>query len=330
MEQEIRDRYNDSILRQAMQRFGIEADKIKLLDGFESYLYEFEKTGGSFILRIGHSRRRSPDLIRGEVDWINFLAAGGAGVAKAVTSAHGNLVEAIPDAKDGQFLATAFVKAKGSNPWDNGWWREELFVEYGRLLGKMHRLAQTYIVSNLAWQRPIWDAPNMLQVEKMLPASDTIVRSKYRTLMAHLQTLPTNRNAYGMIHQDAHSGNFFVDENGQITLFDFDDCVYGHFAYDIAMALFYAVTNHKDADTFAPQFWQPFWQGYCQENSLDNKWLHEIPRFLKLREIDLYAVIHRSFDVDNLTDSWVAAFMNGRFDRIANDVPYVNTDFLLR
>ena len=32
------------------------------------------------------------------MDWINFLADGGAGVARAIESQHGNLVEEIPDA----------------------------------------------------------------------------------------------------------------------------------------------------------------------------------------------------------------------------------------
>jgi hypothetical protein len=50
---------------------------------------------------------------------------------------------------------------------------------------------------------------------------------------------------------------------------------------------------------------------------------------MKLREIDLYAVIHRSFDLDNLQDSWVARFMNGRKQRIEQGVLYLQTDFLM-
>ena len=61
-----------------------------------------------------------------------------------------------------------------------------------------------------------------------------------------------------MIHQDAHAGNFFVNDKGQITLFDFDDSLYGHFVYDLAMVLFYAVTNREDAEEFVPLFWEAF------------------------------------------------------------------------
>ena len=33
--------------------------------------------------------------------------------------------------------------------------------------------------------------------------------------------------------------NFFVDEAGQITLFDFDDCAHNWFINDVAIVLFY-------------------------------------------------------------------------------------------
>ncbi|MEJ2749095.1 MAG: aminoglycoside phosphotransferase, partial [Anaerolineae bacterium] len=110
MEQAIRERYNDAVLHEAQRRYGIKPENSKNLGGFESFMYEFAKDGRDYILRIGHSRRRSADLIRGEVDWINYLAAGGAGVAPAILSDAGNLVEMIDDGHGGHFLATAFVK----------------------------------------------------------------------------------------------------------------------------------------------------------------------------------------------------------------------------
>jgi Ser/Thr protein kinase RdoA (MazF antagonist) len=127
------------------------------------------------------------------------------------------------------------------------------------------------------------------------------------------------------VHQDAHAENFFVDEAGNITLFDFDDCVYGHFIYDIAMVIFYAVMS--DFEQRTPAFCIPFFRGYRSENRLDPAWLAEIPHFLKLREIDMVALIHRSFDVANLTDPWVARFMEGRMERIARGEAYNPVDF---
>ena len=55
-------------------------------DGFESFIYAFARNGKEYILRNGHSLRRSEALIRGEVDWINFLAAGETSVSWAILS----------------------------------------------------------------------------------------------------------------------------------------------------------------------------------------------------------------------------------------------------
>ena len=120
MEKRIKDRFNEQILGRTKRHFGIADDQIQLLDGFESFIYEFERQNQSYILRIGHSFRRSEPLIQGEVDWMNYLAAGGASVSKAILSEDGNLVEAIDDGRDVYFLATAFVKAAGKPPWEVG------------------------------------------------------------------------------------------------------------------------------------------------------------------------------------------------------------------
>lgn len=325
MEPIIRERFNEAILAAARERYGIAADQIHLLDGFESFMFEFVKDGGAFILRLGHGRRRTPDLVHGEVDWINYLADGGAGVARAVLSPNGELVELIPDGQGDYFLATAFVKAQGRPVWQTEQWNETFWRTYGRLLGRMHHLSKSYQPARSAWQRPPWDAPTNLIAHETLLQEDGLMSRHYLDVLVHLQALPRTPDAYGLIHQDAHTGNMFVDENGRITLFDFDDCVYGHFAYDLAMVLFYAVANHADPDAFAAVFWPAFWQGYQMENQLDPVWLREIAPFMKLREIELYTILMRDYGPENLEhDSWATRYLNGRLQRIEHNVPVVD------
>ncbi|MEZ4642465.1 MAG: hypothetical protein R3E31_06955 [Chloroflexota bacterium] len=209
MEKAIRDRFNDDILDEARRRYGIAADRIHLLDGFESFMYAFTKDGGDYILRLGHSRRRSPELIRGEVDWINYLAAGGAGVAKAVLSENGELVEEIPDGQGSMFLATAFVKAQGGPVWQMGGWTDDLMVKYGRPLGRMHHLSKQYTPGNPAWKRGTWQDRNNLGLEQIIPAEETAVLARYHEVMSHLNTLPETADNYGMIHSGRPRWQFF-------------------------------------------------------------------------------------------------------------------------
>jgi len=318
--------FNDNILNTAREHYAIAADNIRLLDGFESFIYEFDRDDGQFILRIGHSDRRSPDLIRGEVDWINYLAAGDVTVARAVLSQTGNLVEAIEDNHGGQFLCTSFVKALGG-PAGNEQINEHLFRNYGRLLGKMHALAKTYQPSATAWTRYAWDDHLNNTPDRQLPQSEKFIRQKYQSVFEHLQSLPRETEGYGMIHQDAHLGNLFVDKDYTLTLFDFDDCVYGHFIYDISMVLFYVVMWDKDDMTgFTKRFMPTFLQGYREYNRLDSRWLTELPYFLKLREIDLFAAILYTMG-ENPDDEWGRNYMNGRRAKIENDVPYIEYDW---
>ncbi len=326
MEKWIKDRFDDTILQQVMQAYNIAENEITLLDGFESFIYEFHRPGQDCILRIGHSLRRSENLIRGEVDWINYLHRGGASVSRAILAEHGNLVVPVDDGEGAKFLATAFTKAKGKPPGkddlDPGFYRR-----YGRLLGKMHALAKSYQPAEKAWKRFEWDGQELSEIQALPAEGESLVIDQYTELREHLAALPRSRESYGLIHQDAHLGNLFVDQQGDITLFDFDDCAYSWFMNDIAIVLFYIVLGREDQAAFTRDFLTHFLGGYRLENEFDHQWLQEIPYFLKLREIDLYAVIHRSFDVDNIDHPWVAMFMENRKQRIENEVPFIDFDF---
>lgn len=326
MEEAIKSRFNDSILGEAARRFGVAPSALELLDGFESFIYAFERNDAAYILRIGHSLRRSAALIQGEVDWINYLVKGGVGASRAVTSEAGNLVEHVADDAGEHFLVTAFVKANGRPPGNAEWGNPAFYQEYGRTIGRMHALTRQYILPDPAWKRPQWDATVMMAFENLLMDSETVIRAHYLRLKAHIDTLPRDDPAsYGLIHQDAHTGNCFVDDAGHITFFDFDDCVYSWFINDIAIVLFYAIPFTGDREAFTAAFMPAFLRGYAQENRLSPHWLKEIPHFLKLREIDLFAIINSEVDLNE--DNWAARYMAGRRERLEKNVPYVDYDF---
>lgn len=326
MEQRIRDRFNGTILARTAARYGMASSDLAALDGAESYIFAFHRDDADYILRLGHSIRRSVPLIQGEVDWMRYLHGHGAAVAQPILSPDGNLVELIDDGRGGHFLATLFAKAPGGPPRGETW-GPKLFEEYGRVIGRMHRVTRDYRPSEPTWLRPQWDDPMMLDALDFLPSGEEQAHAYFAQTLAAIRSLPKSDDTYGLIHQDAHGGNFFVDDEGRLTFFDFDDCVYSWFANDIAIVLFYAVTGEEEPEAFAQLFLQHFLRGYRTEYTIDPAWLRSFPLFLKLREIDLYAVIHRSFDVENLDHPWVIRYMDGRKARIDSDTPYLTLDF---
>jgi Ser/Thr protein kinase RdoA (MazF antagonist) len=326
MEPRIKNRFDNSILTQVLGAYHLHPADVQLLDGFESFIYEFQRGSRSHILRIGHSSRRPENLIRGEVDWINYLHQGGAGVSRAILASSGELVVPVEDGQGELFLATAFEKAAGSPPGESNL-GPDFYHAYGRLIGRMHALSQAYKPGNPSWVRPVWDDPIMLEVLAWLPASEALVAERYIALKEYLDKLPRSSATFGLIHFDAHLGNLFIDEEGNLTIFDFDDCNYSWYMNDIAILLFYITFGRDDQTSFTRNFMQHFLAGYRSECQLVPGWLKQIPFFLKLREIDLYAVIHRSFDVQDIDHPWVAKFMDGRKQRIEGEIPVIDFDF---
>jgi len=121
MDKRIQDKFRHSILCEALTRYSIAAKNISVVDGFESFIYEYSRNHKQYILRIAHSQRRSQGMIRAELDWINHLASGGVSVATAIHSENGNLVEMVDDGEAGFFIVTAFVKIIGCPPSQVGW-----------------------------------------------------------------------------------------------------------------------------------------------------------------------------------------------------------------
>ena len=332
MEKFIRYIYNSEITTSALAHYEIDPENTTLLDGFESFIYNVHKEGREFILRIGHNSRRTADLVQGESEFINHLAKGSLSVPKVIPSLFGNLVETIPAEDGSQFLTTLFTKAKGKPP-SRDTWAAPLFELMGCFMGKLHHLSKSFQPSQPRFSRYDIerDFAEMYAIGKRnLPKEDEPILQAYLDTIQVIRQLPKGRENYGLCHVDFHSGNFFVSEDGDITLFDFDDCQYAWFIYDIAMALFYAIPHNcrtpKDL-RMAETFLSHFWKGYLRENILEPNWLEAIPHFLRLREIDLYMVIHRSMDLENL-DSWSASYMDHRREKILSQVPYCEINYM--
>ena len=326
MDKAIERRFTDTRKAETAARFGVAASQLLPLASSESFIFEFPYQGEPNILRVSHSSRRSEAMIRGEVDWLNFLAEAGIGVAGALASPAGHLIESIPDAQGAQFLATAFSRASGRPPHETGW-SEALDWKLGQLLGRIHARSRNYVPGPGCF-RPQWQHEGLDLVEQYLPDSEDVALELYRLNEKARGKLPRNRASYGLIHQDAHGGNFFVDEAGELTLFDFDDCMYSWYINDVAMALFYRVIGHDRPEELARAFLPPFLDGYRSASPLDDAWLQHVPLFLKAREIELYALMFREWgSLEAVDHPWDLQFTAGRKQRIDNNRPFLNLDF---
>ncbi|MEC9489105.1 MAG: phosphotransferase [Halanaerobium sp.] len=318
MDMKTREAFNEQVLDEAIARFGISSDMINFLGGFQNFVYQFTREGQDFILRFSHDSRRTPELVMGEVDWLNYLARNGLKVCKAVKSKRDRIVEVI-DAGQTSFSAVSFVKAPG-RPTEQEDLTEELFIKMGNFIGRMHMLTRDYEPSTPEIRRPEWYEGMDSLANSYLNEVDDKIKDKFIKIRRYPEKYTMGRDEYGLIHCDFHRHNFHLYQN-EIYLYDFDECSYSWFVEDIAMALFYALPDEDlpDFKQKAQQIYDWLMTGYLQENNLNPVWLNEIPYFLKQREINIYIVLKAS--------KIESPFLARHRDKIINDIPFVDIKF---
>lgn len=295
MEQVVEKVFTKEILQKAALQFGLTIDE-KPLGDFENYIYRGQtKDGVPRVLRLTHSSHRSKAEIEAELTFLKYVRENGANAAGSLSSLNGNLVEEFIASDGTSFFASMFEWADGrlvdrTNP---NVWNDDLMYVWGKTIGKLHALTVNYPKTN---NREAWDKEaylnEMIQHEEIGPYTIE--------LLEEMKSYPRPKESYGLIHSDLHLHNFFVNDEGKITAFDFDDLQYNYFISDIAIVLYYTAWGSKGTDeeksAFAKYQLEIFRKGYETEYILDEVWYNRIPAFLKCRDHVLFYVLNMKYD----------------------------------
>jgi len=304
METAVSTSLTDTVIQEAGNLFGATSSSYHLISNVENFVYEYQRRNVPCILRITHYSHRTWHQIMGELDWMHYLSNHGINVPKVLHSDKGALVETIKGTH-GCYFVTAFRKIEGKSLLESDAWTSSVYTEWGRVMGKMHRVTQHYCPRESSWRRPTWQENDLLVKRSEYLTGQTHILERIQDILNMVIQLPQDPNAYGLIHADFTDVNYFL-QNDQITVFDFDDSEYHWFAYDIAVVLHDTLPwlPHfgMTLDEFVQFFWTRFLTGYVTEHSLTTFWLQQLPLFLKLREIIVYLFFHKKWEMDALTE----------------------------
>ncbi|MBS8263235.1 hypothetical protein DYI25_02145 [Mesobacillus boroniphilus] len=328
MEKAVETLLTQELLDEFLERFSLERE-VKKLGDFENYVFETSKNGQPYILRLTHSSHRNKEEILSELDWMRHLNKKGLSVPEVFSSESGLFVEEIPASDESMFYGCLTAKANGTAiSVRSELFNRELFSKWGETTGRMHCATKSYKPSEGIKKRGSWDEDELLNVEKYYPSEERQLVENAKEVIATISALPKNMDNYGVIHTDIHSGNFFYDGE-QIHVFDFDDASYHWFASDIAIPLYYSIiyripaSEEAERYRFGQLFLDAFIEGYQQANQLPEGWKEHVPLFLMLRDIVLYAVLHKKIAPED-RDEKLQAMMEEIADRIRNKRPIMN------
>jgi Ser/Thr protein kinase RdoA (MazF antagonist) len=139
-----------------------------------------------------------------------------------------------------------------------------------------------------------------------LPQSEDVVWAEYSRLIKWLRAHPQDRDTFGLIHGDFGPTNFRCS-NGELRVFDFDDCCYHWYAYDLAITI-YPHGWRKGAKAFM----EALLEGYLKEFGSVSSLRDEIVEFCKLRQLYMFLNYAKRWDLTDLSEEQVSWFAQKR------------------
>ncbi|PET76367.1 hypothetical protein CN514_02480 [Bacillus sp. AFS001701] len=319
----------ESVLKKVTNAYGLSLSLLTHVSGVVNDVYQYPAQNGhpSRIVRLTHKKWRNEKESFAELHFMKYLFDNGVSVPQILPSKAGKWVENVT----GGYHASMFTEALGRIPTEEDW-NQKMFVNWGRIVGQMHSLTQSYVPLNDVKRRD-WKQENWMDMMRHLPNKEPIVRQKANELLNWLETLPKDTKNYGLVHCDLHAHNFFVTKDGSITAFDFDDCCYHWFAFDFAIILYSVIVRYnrqdKKYDTLEDHvswFLDWFLKGYQEVHIFENWWLKAMPNLLSYIRLLYYNVWHQRNDWKTIDGELKTKWLRMKAE-IETDAPLTNYSF---
>lgn len=299
--------------------------------GYKNYVYTYTYNKSSYIIRVSDSKTKEISIIDSELEWIKYLYSNNISVSIPIIDYQGNYINKV-HINNFEGYMVVFNKAKGIQLNYQDYLNDfYIFEQMGRIMGKIHRVTKEFIPK--VSKRNQWINNSYIkESDRFLSKFEPdLIHNKERLIMDIEKLYKDNKN-YGLIHGDFNIGNFFVN-NGEITIFDFDECQYSWYIEDVAVALYYTVYPFGDNDKLernkkAENFIRYFLNGYQEENIICKRELESIPYFLRLRELIVYIGCLKKWNLNNLTQ-WQKDFYHQSRNRIKNNTSIISGEVLL-
>ena len=268
-----------------------DAPQPRLIRNRENAVFEIALPGGPAALRLHRPGYQSQGSIASELWWQSALAAEGLAVPTALPTLAGDLVAQLAQGRLASCIAWAKGDAigEGGVPLTQSMARQcALHADLGQMLAEMHTLTDgmtlpanftrhRWDLDGLLGETPFWDRfwehPGLTQHQAaMLKAARSQLHADFTSYIARGADI-------GLIHADVLRENV-LDDDGALTLIDFDDCGIGFRLYDLGTALSQNLT-----EPHLPQIADALISGYSRLRPLSTQDIGLVAGFTLLRTL---------------------------------------------
>ena len=284
------------MLTEIRKLFNLEKYEMKEVESHEggrNWIFLCENEGKyRFAIRISLTGDRREEEYLAETEFVHYLAANGGAVTDVFPSVNGKLVE--QTVYDGRkAFISCFAYAKGMLISDNGYrYREgaplsEYFYNTGKTLGKIHQLAKDYVP--LHKRADYFDKYNMEYLNELISDKYKDLKKAIAKRLETFALFSKESDVYGLVHFDYSDGNYHIDmETGNITVFDFDNCMYCWYMFDLAnlwthgVGWFQFETDAEKRRIGMKDYFDTVIEGYRSETEVSEEMLAKLPLFIDM------------------------------------------------
>ncbi|MHA1906921.1 MAG: phosphotransferase enzyme family protein [Candidatus Thorarchaeota archaeon] len=288
-----------SLAKVALEKYGLEGSELRFINYSGNGLYQVKVPSdrmnsdippGRYTLRLHQPDYMNTKYISSEMDWLSALNEAGIDVPRPFKNIEGQWIASadgeydVPQARNCTLISWVdgrFVKKP----------RPMHFKSLGRLVGRMHDQSVHWKKPN-GFRRPHWDwdglygegfsygAPAKDARDSIPKNHQAIFNDTLKRVQETSNQLGKGKKVYGLMHADLAISDNMVFQAGEARPFDFDDCGFGYWVFDLGVLLAHYML---DFDNPLPKMREALIEGYLQTSSLPESNLEFLDLFIAAR-----------------------------------------------
>ena len=251
----------------ALESYGLESKNLKFINYSGNGLYRISVheddssseriEPGRYALRLHQHGYMKPEYITSEMEWLSALHQEGIPVPKPVRNLNGDWLTVadgnykVPTARNCTLVGWSEGRLLNKSV------RPEHFRSLGRVIGKMHEQSATWKRSK-GFARPHWDWKGLFgdgfdygfpaeDARKAIPSEHQKAFKEVLDRVAEFsESYGKGKKVYGLIHADLDVMDNATYFGGEICPFDFDDCGFGYWIFDLGVVLAHHMLDTND------------------------------------------------------------------------------------
>ncbi|KPE50870.1 phosphotransferase [Chryseobacterium indologenes] len=234
-----------------------------------NHLYIVHDDENQYVFRVYTHNWRTKLEIEEELRLLTILKEADRQVAFPIADKSNKFIQEI-EAPEGTRLGVLFSYAKGTK---TAKFSHQTSFLIGQALAKVHQSTE-----NVELMRMFYDAQNLLKnpvlrTKKFYSKNSSeieFLETLSAFLMLKMEGIDKHKMRYGAIHLDVWFDNLHIDNEKEITFFDFDFCGNGYLCFDISYFLFQLFSTHLNEEEYQVKA-DSFIKGYETVTKISNE-----------------------------------------------------------